>query len=73
VRSSLSKTAEAQGVTEFTARFLFSEWTYVVDAWQLDTIAIRRMLAGSSNAALSFDPSTPNHQCGFARPVCAQA
>jgi hypothetical protein len=24
-------------VTEFTARFLFSEWTYVVDAWQLDS------------------------------------
>jgi hypothetical protein len=37
VRSTLSKTAEDQGVTEFTARFLFSEWTYVVDAWQLDT------------------------------------
>lgn len=37
VRSTLSKTAEEQGTTEFTARFLFSEWTYVVDAWQLDT------------------------------------
>lgn len=38
VRSTLSKIAEEQGVTEFTARFLFSEWTYVVDAWQLDTL-----------------------------------
>lgn len=37
VRSSLAKAAEEQGVTEFTARFLFSEWTYVVDAWQLDS------------------------------------
>ena len=36
VRSTLSRTAEELGVTEFTARFLFSEWTYVVDAWQLD-------------------------------------
>lgn len=35
VRSTLSKIAEEQGLTEFTARFLFSEWTYVVDAWQL--------------------------------------
>lgn len=37
VRRTLSKIAEGQGVTEFTPRFLFSEWTYVVDAWQLDT------------------------------------
>lgn len=37
VRSTLSKAAEELGVTEFTARFLFSEWTYVVDAWQLDS------------------------------------
>jgi UvrD-like helicase C-terminal domain/AAA domain len=37
VRSTLAKAAEDQGVTEFAARFLFSEWTYVVDAWQLDT------------------------------------
>ena len=37
VRSALAKAAEEQGVTEFTARFLFSEWTYVVDAWQLDS------------------------------------
>jgi hypothetical protein len=37
VRSTLAKAAKEQGVTEFTARFLFSEWTYVVDAWQLDS------------------------------------
>lgn len=37
VLSALAKAAEEQGVTEFTARFLFSEWTYVVDAWQLDS------------------------------------
>ena len=36
VRGTLTKAAEEQGVTEFTARFLFSEWTYVIDAWQLD-------------------------------------
>jgi hypothetical protein len=34
----LAKAAEEQGVTEFTARFLFSEWTYVLDAWQLDSL-----------------------------------
>jgi len=37
VRSTLAKAAQQRGVTEFTARFLFSEWTYVVDAWQLDS------------------------------------
>jgi superfamily I DNA/RNA helicase len=37
VRSALSKAAEERDVTEFTARFLFSEWTNVVDAWQLDS------------------------------------
>jgi superfamily I DNA/RNA helicase len=37
VRSTLTKSAKERGVTEFTARFLFSEWTYVVDAWQLDS------------------------------------
>jgi superfamily I DNA/RNA helicase len=37
VRSTLAKVAQEQGVTEFTARFLYSEWTYVVDAWQLDS------------------------------------
>jgi superfamily I DNA/RNA helicase len=37
VRRGLAKAAEERGVTEFTARFLFSEWTYVIDAWQLDS------------------------------------
>jgi hypothetical protein len=37
VRSALARAAEEEGVTHFTARFLFSEWTYVVDAWQLDS------------------------------------
>jgi superfamily I DNA/RNA helicase len=37
VRGILAKAAQERGVTEFTARFLFSEWTYVVDAWQLDS------------------------------------
>jgi hypothetical protein len=37
VRSALAKAAEEQGVREFSARFLFSEWTNVVDAWQLDS------------------------------------
>jgi len=38
VRGTLAKAAEEQGLTDFTARFLFSEWTYVVDAWQLDSV-----------------------------------
>jgi superfamily I DNA/RNA helicase len=37
VRTVLARAAEEQGVTQYTARFLFSEWTYVVDAWQLDS------------------------------------
>jgi hypothetical protein len=37
VRSVLTKAAGDQGVTEFTVRFLYSEWTNVVDAWQLDS------------------------------------
>jgi hypothetical protein len=37
VRSILAKSAESQGVSEFTSRFLVSEWTYVVDAWQIDS------------------------------------
>jgi superfamily I DNA/RNA helicase len=35
VRATLAKTAEEQGITEFPLRFLVSEWTYVVDAWQI--------------------------------------
>jgi hypothetical protein len=27
--------AEAEGVTRFTEQFLVSEWTHVVDAWQV--------------------------------------
>jgi hypothetical protein len=38
VRSALSKAAEAHGATEIAARFLFSEWTHVIDAWQLDSM-----------------------------------
>lgn len=37
VRSLVGKAAEAHGVTEFTDRFLVSEWTNVIDAWQIDT------------------------------------
>ena len=37
VRTSLTKAAKDNGINEFTARFLFSEWTYVVDAWQVDS------------------------------------
>jgi len=36
IRSALERAAEAEGVKEFTTRFLMSEWTHVVDAWQLD-------------------------------------
>ena len=37
VRSLLAKAADATGVTEFTPQFLYSEWTYVIDAWQIAT------------------------------------
>jgi superfamily I DNA/RNA helicase len=37
VRDTLAKAAAGLGVTDFTARFLFSEWTNVIDAWQLDS------------------------------------
>src|SRR5207245_728149 len=37
VRTTLAKIAEEQGVTEFPLRFLVSEWTYMVDAWQIDS------------------------------------
>jgi hypothetical protein len=39
VRSVLTKASGDQGVTEFTARFLYSEWTSVVDAWRLESEA----------------------------------
>jgi len=35
IRSLLTKAATAAGVTEFTPQFLYSEWTYVIDAWQI--------------------------------------
>jgi hypothetical protein len=38
-RSIISKAAEANGVNEFPLRFLVSEWTNVIDAWQLDSEA----------------------------------
>jgi hypothetical protein len=37
VSDTLAKAAADLGVTEFTARFLLSEWTNVIDAWQLDS------------------------------------
>jgi len=37
VSDALAKVAEDLGVTEFTARFLLSEWSNVIDAWQLDS------------------------------------
>ena len=37
VRSLLEKAANANGATEFPLRFLVSEWTNVIDAWQLDS------------------------------------
>ena len=37
VSDALAKAFADLGVTEFTARFLLSEWTNVIDAWQLDS------------------------------------
>ena len=37
VSDAIAKAAAELGVTEFTARFLLSEWTNVVDAWQIDS------------------------------------
>jgi hypothetical protein len=37
VSDSIARTAADLGVTEFTARFLVSEWTNVIDAWQVDS------------------------------------
>lgn len=37
VSDALAKATADLGVTEFTARFLLSEWTNVIDAWQLDS------------------------------------
>jgi mRNA-degrading endonuclease RelE of RelBE toxin-antitoxin system len=38
IRSLLTKAATAADVTEFTEQFLYSEWTHVIDAWQIDTL-----------------------------------
>jgi hypothetical protein len=35
VRTALTKAAEALGASDISTRFLISEWTYVVDAWQI--------------------------------------
>lgn len=35
---SLAEAASAEGSTEFSPRFLVSEWTNVVDAWQIDSL-----------------------------------
>lgn len=37
LRSMLQKAAEEAEVTEVTPQFLFSEWTHVIDAWQIDS------------------------------------
>lgn len=37
IRSLLTKSATAAEVTEFTPQFLYSEWTYVIDAWHIAT------------------------------------
>lgn len=37
VRTALAKSADLAGITEFTPQFLYSEWTYVIDAWQITT------------------------------------
>ena len=37
VRTALGRVASEQGVTEFSPRFLLSEWSNVVDAWQIDS------------------------------------
>lgn len=37
IRSMLEKAAEEADVHEVTPQFLFSEWTHVIDAWQIDS------------------------------------
>jgi hypothetical protein len=39
IRSLLPKAADAEGGQGFTERFLVSEWTHVVDAWQIKSAA----------------------------------
>jgi len=38
VRAALETAKEEQGDNDFTIRFLVSEWTSVVDAWQIDSL-----------------------------------
>lgn len=38
IRRVLMEVAEAEKAGEFTSRFLASEWTHVVDAWQIESI-----------------------------------
>lgn len=38
IRSLLAKAADSADVTEFTGQFLYSEWTHVIDAWQIATL-----------------------------------
>jgi hypothetical protein len=37
IRSLLGKAAADLSIDEFTPQFLYSEWTHVIDAWQIDT------------------------------------
>ena len=38
VKRALDAAAKEIGIAEFTSRFLVSEWTNVVDAWQIDSL-----------------------------------
>lgn len=38
IRGMLEASARELGIKDFTTRFLVSEWTYVVDAWQIETL-----------------------------------
>ncbi len=38
VRTAMEKAIASTGETSFSFRFLMSEWTHVIDAWQLDTV-----------------------------------
>ncbi|MGP0566699.1 MULTISPECIES: 3'-5' exonuclease [unclassified Nitrospina] len=42
VRGFLESSARDLGIKKFTTRFLVSEWTHVVDAWQIDTLEAYR-------------------------------
>ena len=38
VKRALDTAVKELGLTEFTSRFLVSEWTHVIDAWQIDSL-----------------------------------